>query len=326
MQLSSYFGREKCPDFNEAISSLLYVCRLSNIYALHYYIMYSLLIPVLAENNIRKLNTHVFGCGSMIDALSLSYAMKDLGKSFDVHYTGVDIAKWAPFYDHPFEWNFIQKPLQEYWDDCPVFDGNVIFFPTVLSEISEYPDEIGQFCAGLEKTKITSDTLILMASYRSAASVDKDWKVTDWQKFYRVISTLEKMGYSADHIPVSLPDDWKTYLQCKTLKTEDGRSYPCYYLSPPCDAVSVSDIAPDFAPSKPITEYLTKPGNIRLNCSYYSKKRDRYLENNKSVSADSVIPDAVCRQTCHIICHPYPKVVLSPMVSPCFQIFVLHRK
>ncbi len=325
MQLGSYYNKNGSPDFNEAIPAYLFVSRLSSLYAFQYYIMYSFLIPILAEKDIQTLKIVSFGCGSMIDALSLSFASRDSGKSFDVHYTGVDIAKWAPIYSHPYESDFVQKPLQEYWDGRDVFDGNVIFFPTVLSEILEIPDAIGQFCEGLEKTQIVSDTIFLMVSYRSTASVAKDWKMTDWQKVQKIISTLEKKGFSGEHIPVSPSDDWKTYLQNKPLKTDDGKTYPCYYISPPCASKSFAEIAPDFAPSESVREYLYDPGFIRTICPYYTEKRDLYLAKNKTITPGSEKPDTVCKQTCPIICHPYPKVILSPKTSPCFQIFVFHR-
>ncbi len=325
MQLYSYYSKERCPDLNEAITSHLYVCRLCNLYALQYYIMYHFLLDALIKENIHNLKILVFGCGSMIDALSLSFVLRDFNDNFNVHYTGVDIAKWKATFSHPFETDFIQKPLQEYWDDCKEFDGNIIFFPTVISELREYPDDIGQFCAGLEKTKILSDTLFLLVSYRSTASFNKDWKLTDWQKIEKVISTLEKKGFKADHLQFSIPHDWKTYIQSKPVITDEGRSYPCYYLAPPCGSISLSKIAPDFSPSGIVDEYLTNPGNIRLNCPYYPKRRNQYLKKNPSIIEGCENPETVCRQACPIICHPYPKVILAPKTSPCFQIFVFHR-
>ncbi len=325
MQLRAYIGKSNYPDFNENIPSYLFVCRLSNLFTFQYYIMYSLLIPVLVEKNIQALKMIAFGCGSMIDALALSFASRDCGKSFDVHYTGVDIAKWAPTYSHPYESTFVQKPLQEYWDDCNVFDGNVIFFPTLLSELPEIPDAFGQFCEGFEKTKIVSDTLFLMVSCRSTGSVARDWRKTDWQKIQQLIATLEKKGFSCEHIPVSLSDDWKTYIQNKPLKTEEGKTYPCYYISPPCGSKSFAEIAPDFAPPEAVNEYLLDPGFIRTTCQYYGMRRAQYLEKNKSIAPGSEKPETVCKQTCPIICHPYPKVEISPKTSPCFQIFMFHR-
>jgi hypothetical protein len=262
----------------------------------------------------------------MIDALSLSYAQRDLGKNIDVHYTGVDIAKWSPIYTHPYENIFVQKPLQEYFEDKEVFEGNVIFFPTVLSEIPEIPDTIGQFCDSLEKIKIINDTIFLMVTYRTTTTVSKDWRLTDWQKLQQIILTLEKKGFSGEHIPVTPPDSWKTYLQCKILKSDDGRSYPCYYISPPCGNKSLEDIAPDFAPSNEVTSYLNVPGNIRTTCQYYAKRRNQYIEKNKDVAPGSEKPETVCRQTCPIMCHPYPKVILSQKTSPSFQIFIFQRK
>lgn len=325
MQLSSYYNSSCIPDFNEAISSTLYVLRLCNLYVLQYYIMYHFLIPTILEKNINELKAYVFGCGSMIDAISLSFALKENGSKVDVHYTGVDIAKWEASFSHPFDTSFIQKPLQKFWDDTKVFDGNLIFFPTVISELKEYPDETGEFCQGLEAVEMTSDYVFLMVSYRTKASYNKDWKLTDWQKIQKIIHTIEKKGYESSPLQFSIPDDWKTYLKSETAKAEDSREYPCYYLAPPYGSTTLHEIAPDFATLPDVYEYLTDPGNIRLNCPYYTDKKEQYLAKYKAVAEGSEKPDTVCRQSCPIICHPYPKVVLSNKNSPCFQIFVFHK-
>ena len=185
---------------------------------------------------------------------------------------------------------------------------------------------MGQFCEGLEKTQLLSDTIFLLVSYRTTASFAKDWRLTDWQKLQKVIHTLEKKGYFGEHIPVSPPDTWKTYLQCKTVNADDDRIYPYYYIAPPCDSKSFAEIVPDFAPIDAVVEYLTSPGTVRTKCQYYAQKRDKYLKKNKEVAAGNEKPEDVCRQTCPIICHPYPKMILSQKTSPSFQIFIFHRK
>ncbi len=325
MQISSYYNKAVSPDFNEAISSHLYVIRLCELYSLQYYIMYHLLLQAALEKNIKDLKLLVFGCGSMIDSLSLSFALKDFDQNFNVDYTGVDIAKWDASYSPDFDTALIQKPLQSYWDDNPVFDGNIIFFPTVISELNEYPDEIGEFCSGLEKAELLSDSIYIMVSYRSNASFNKDWKYTDWQKIQRVLQTMEKKGFECKEPAFTTPVEWEAYLKCEHIKGDDGKAYPKYYLSAPVGSVSLSKIAPDFAPSKDVEEYLSDPGLIRLNCPYYPMRRDQYLSQEKSVSEGKEKPDTVCRKTCPIICHPYPKLVLSAKTSPCFQIFEFHR-
>ena len=130
---------------------------------------------------------------------------------------------------------------------------------------------------------------------------------------------------SGESLKFSVSDDWSPYLKCSNIKADDGKTYPSYYLAPPYGSTSLAKIAPDFAPSASSIEYLTDPGNIRLNCPYYSMRRDQYLAQNPSIKRGSEKPDTVCRQTCPIICHPYPKLILSPKASPCFQIFVLHK-
>ncbi len=325
MQLGSRYHATFSPDFNDMITTCLYEGRLCNIYGLQYYVMYSLLMPFFLKENIHDLKILSFGCGSMIDGLSLSLVLKNFEDSLGVQYTGVDIAGWPLVFNLPFETRFIQKPLQDYWEDCRAFDGNVIIFPTVLSGLREYPDETGIFCQGIEKTEFSSDTIFLMVSYRSPASYKRDWQATDWQKTQRIISAMEKKGYVAEDLPVSVPDAWKPYIQSETAETEDGKKRVCRYLSAPYGTVQLKQAAPDFAPPDCVEEYLVKPGYVREACSYYAMRREQYLSRNPGISPGEEKPETVCRQQCPIMCNLYPRIFLSRKTSPCFMLFVLRR-
>ena len=72
MQLSAYYRKGHSPDFQERIPALMYKLRLCSLYLLHYYLMYRLLVPALLQEKIKEMRLLVLGCGSMIDALSLS--------------------------------------------------------------------------------------------------------------------------------------------------------------------------------------------------------------------------------------------------------------
>ena len=328
MMLASYYRSGESPDFDKPIPAYMYKARVCNIYLLQYYIMYRLLIPVFLETKAEEMKLLVLGCGSMIDSFSLSYAMKEFGNSFTVRYTGVDIAEWPENYKTSFETYFIRKPMQDYWDDIEVFDGNIIFFATVLSELREYPDEMERFCRGLEKTPFTSDTIFLMVSYRSIASYKRDWRLTDWQKVQMVINELEKKGYKAGRLPVSLPAGWSIYLRSEEAADEAGRGWPCYYLSAPDGSdgvISMKEAAPDFAMPDFVEEYLENPGYIRRHCSNYQKRREQYLKRNPEKNSEEENPSVICREECPIICNPAPRVLHSNKFSTCFQIFVFHR-
>ncbi|MCR4922784.1 MAG: hypothetical protein K5931_02115 [Lachnospiraceae bacterium] len=325
MQLMSRYRVNFSPDFNETQTACLYESRMCNIYGLEYYLMYSLLLPYLLKENIRKLRILSLGCGSMIDGLSLSLVLKNCRDSIDVQYTGVDIAKWPMSFKLPFENRLILKPMQDYLEDCETFDGNVLIFPTVLSGLREYPDETGTFCQRIEETQFLSDTIFLMVAYRSVASYNRDWQVTDWQKAQRIIAALEKKGYVAEDLPVTIPDAWKDYLQSETVETEEGKKYICRYLSARYGSLQLKEIAPDFAPPDSVEEYFAKPGLVRRSCPYYKMRRDQYLSKNPGIRPDEEIPETVCRQQCPIMCGIYPRMILSKRTSPCFQIFVLRR-
>ena len=306
----------------------MYKIRLCSLYLLHYYIMYRLLVPALSKEKTKEIKLLVLGCGSMIDALSLSHVLKASQSRFDVYYTGVDIAEWPSCFKVPFETRYIRKALQEYWDEVDVFDGNIIFFATVLSELREYPDETGKFCRGLEETPFTSDTLYLLVSYRSTASYRKDWKLTDWQKTERVISSIEKKGYRAESLPVSLPKGWEPYFHTEEVRDIHEKAWPCHYLSSPYTEdghISLEDIAPDFAVPDFVRAYLDDPGNIRKHCAYYPERMEQYRKRNPEKDPEEEIPTTICQKECPINCNPTPRDMFSNRISPCFQIFVFRR-
>lgn len=328
MQHSSYYKKGSSPDYNEDIPSLMYKIRICNIYLLQFYMMYHLLIPSLIEEKIDEIKPLVLGCGSLIDALSLSYVLQEYKNKFTVNYTGIDIAAWPDSFRTSFETHFVQGFLQNYWDNCKVFDGNIIFFATVLSELREFPDDTEKFCHGLEKTPFTSETVYLMVSYRTTASYKRDWKLTDWQKTQKIITAMENKGYEAKSLPISLNGKWNTYLQMETAIADDDRVWPCYYVASPYNEdgyITLKDLAPDFALPDYVGEYLEDPGTIRKHCAYYQMRKEKYLKHHLDVNPDEVTPVEICTTECPITCKPYPRVYFSNTYSPCFQIIKFHR-
>lgn len=325
MQIDTRYQMTFSPDYNETLNVCLYESCKCNMYAFQYYIMYSFIIPLLTKENIHDIKILSLGCGSMIDGLSLSLVLKGSGDSFNVKYTGVDIAEWPFVFDLPFETEFIKKSMQDYWKDCRTFDGNVIFFPTVLSGLHEYPDETGILCQGIEETQFLSDTICLMISYRSVASFNKDWQVTDWQKAQRIISALERKGYAIEDLPLSVPDAWKPYFHSEKVENDEGRKWFRHYIAPPVGRVEIKQIAPDFAPPAFAREYLAEPGFARKSCPYYMRRREQYLSRNPRISPGEEKPETVCRQQCPIMCNIYPRIFFIPRKSSCFQLFILRR-
>ena len=329
MQLSAYYRKGHSPDFQERIPALMYKLRLCSLYLLHYYLMYRLLLPALLQEKIKEMRLLVLGCGSMIDALSLSYVLGEIGGSPDAHYIGVDIAGWPTRVQVPFETRFVQKPLQEYWDGVDEFDGNILFFATVLSELREYPDDTGTFLRGLEKTAFTSDVLFLLVSYRSVSSYKRDWKLTDWQKTQRVIGALERKGYRVESLPLSLPESWERFFHSEEVRDESGKVWPCHYLASPDTEdgrIGIEELAPDFAVPDFVRAYLDDPGNIRKHCPYYPTRMEQDRRRNPDREAGEENPARICRAECPITCNPMPRDMFSSKFSPCFQIFVFCRK
>lgn len=329
MQLSAYYRKGHSPDFQERILAMMYKLRLCSLYLLHYYLMYRLVVPALLQEKIKEMRPLVLGCGSMIDALSLSYVLRETGGSPDVHYMGVDIARWPTRVQVPFETRFVQKPLQDYWDGVDEFDGNILFFATVLSELREYPDDTGAFLRGLEKTTFTSDVLFLLVSYRSISSYKRDWKLTDWQKTQRVIGALERKGYRGESLPLSLPESWESFFHSEEVQDESGKVWPCHYLASPDTEdgrIGIKELAPDFAVPDFVRAYLDDPGNIRKHCPYYPARMEQDRRRNPAREAGEENPARICRAECPITCNPMPRDMFSNKFSPCFQIFIFRRK
>lgn len=326
MQIGIRYRSTFSPDFTETMNACLYECRLCNIYGLEYYLMYSLLLSCLEKEKIHDLRILSMGCGSMIDGLSLSLALQNAGEGYNVQYTGIDISEWPMSYQLPFENRLIIKPMQEYFGEYRTSDANVIVFPTVLSGLREYPDDTEALCRSMENAQFLSDTIFVMAAYRSTMSFNRDWQVTDWQKMQKILSAMEKKGYAVEELPAAVPDAWKPYLQSKTTESEDGKKYVARYISAQYGSVQLKEIAPDFAPPDCVEEFLKTPGNIRKYCPYYAMRRDQYLSRNHGIRPGEEIPETVCNQQCPIMCKLFPRINFTQASSPCFQIFMLRRQ
>ena len=329
MMLYSSFSKGYIPDFNDQISSRIYNVRYCNILALHYYVLYHMLISALLETNIREIRLLSFGCGSMVDALSLSYVLRQHEDIFKVRYKGVDMALWPSVFPNPFESVFIKKPMEDFWDRGGTYDENVFLFPTVLGELPELPDIMARFCKGLEGADLTSDTIYVLVCYRAFSYIKSDWRLTDWQKVSMLISTMEKKGYEAENMPLNIPDDWKIYLHSEDALSEDGRAWPCYCLAPPYGirgGINMWEFTPDFAPGEAADKYLESPGILRENCSYFAHRKDQYLARHPEEEERDVKADRICRETCPIVCRLFCRTVLGPISSPGLQWLVFHKR
>lgn len=187
--------------YDSPLRNANYTCRFSVSSAFEYSVIYKMILGDLySERNIGKLSVLSLGCGNMIDALALLYASSDIKKNNDsftnmeylLSYKGVDKYKWdSPFvYPKPdrdniidvnvrgkfVEFDFTQKDIISYLDEeyikpCKPMDCNVIFFPRVLSELTDSEREalIDRF----SRMDFSSDKLYICAS-QSVARLKKD--------------------------------------------------------------------------------------------------------------------------------------------------------
>lgn len=157
-----------------------YLCRYGIAYAFEYALMYDIVMRSFIKNGGNdQLGVFSFGCGNMVDALSMLYAKKRLCledgcyANCKLYYKGIDIEAWkgAPFvYQNNYEGNedpcqsssdaalrsefekifFFKEDINEFLYKRFIENSkagvyhNVIFFPKILNELPD--DVISKMC------------------------------------------------------------------------------------------------------------------------------------------------------------------------------------
>ena len=206
--------------------------------------------------------TYAFGSGSMLDALGLAYAAEEMSLRH-VSYTGIDLVEWSSRLAVSIENHCIQCDIKDFWHGIDLFDGNILLFPKILSEIPEGSGVMESFCEGLAKTPFASDTVLLCTSYRNVASMKKGSQETDWYKMEKVIAALIKKGYRCEPFGLASMESRNPWLRIEEIQAEDDTPYPYCFLRDEYGDLPIQDIAPDFVPEDSIVEFLNSPGTIR---------------------------------------------------------------
>lgn len=221
------FG-EGIPDYSDEFQVAFYMMKYAKYYALEYYWIYDLVLRLLskelkdAKDDVAVVYT--FGCGSMVDALSLLYAHRQLLDTEDyslekkLYYRGIDIDKWADvgmlFPEEVTEHNeylkttgHLDSGMVDFWSEMQTFLANVIMFPKMLSEVLD--DDltgtsiIDQFCERVSEATLVRDYIIICVSYRGSKTFDEDNALVE-----KIIATMREKGYAPEAFGQDVIDGW----------------------------------------------------------------------------------------------------------------------
>lgn len=231
-EISRYYRRGNLPDYSNPVHAAYYLLKYSKYYALEYYWMYDLALRVLAkEYELRNIEeaavVYSFGCGSMVDGLSLLYAYDKLraqGEALNIkerlYYTGVDIVRWPEiglFLDHLNSIpdsrlrvkSYLETGMVDFLDLFSGMCGNIFMFPKILSENLDDSDEeqsiIDQFCNRIEQvsSSFRSDYIILCVSYRGSNSFRMDNPLVQ-----RIEEAMRSIGFRDEPFDAGIYDNW----------------------------------------------------------------------------------------------------------------------
>ena len=320
-------------DYEDDLQAAYYMLKYGNYYAFEYVFAYSVACALLMEqqpsvckDGIRALS---FGCGTMLDALSLDYVLKQFrncDKTIEaLSYAGVDICEWADQTKIDFskietennKFIFKKCSMENYWDQDAEYDCNVLFFPKVLGELPE--NVIAGFCRGLATAMLKSDVIILSVSYPGKKAYEKNSAYTK-----RIVQALEKNGYRS--IPYgSTPLSFTGYATWEWFFERDGdglfSSVNDSYFNV---AEHLRDYYKEFRVSKPIKNYLGCPGTIRRECPKFKEAEAAYKDNGERPA-----PVRICEKGCNAKCGfiPSPREKLnSGNDSSCFDVIVFKKE
>ena len=220
-------GSAKNIDYTNPYQVAFYMLKYAKYYALEYYWMYDLALRTLSYefSRFRKQDAAVaysFGCGSMIDGVSMLYAHEALRGASNysikekLYYKGIDIVKWADTGLLEFESRYprlinvskyLDKGMVDFWEEILNTYANIFMFPKMLCEDLDDNSSgisiINQFCDNLELANLRRDYIILCVSYRGTNTFGDDYPLT-----VKIIDALRSKGYEKEPIKQSIIDTW----------------------------------------------------------------------------------------------------------------------
>lgn len=323
--LYGFYRYGHSPDFSAQNISDLYLLREGCSYGLEYFLIYRTAMKALLSEGVTEAKSFVFGCGSMIDAVSMCCAADTFSKRPGLSYTGIDPAAWAKHFDAPVDRSFVRKGVQDFWTGGETFDGNILLFAKVFNELREGSGDFERFCDGFRKTELTQDTVLLCVSGLNRSHFLHDWQEPDWYRMQKLISILLEKGYSfkRTELPAELASS--PYFVCEDIEADDGTVYPFCYLKGTGYRLAIEDFAPDFALPDRLEEYLDMPGNIRRRCSFYAEREKKYLRIHPEVRPEDTVAKTVCEECCSIRCRPEARKAYYDKAEMGFQVLMFQR-
>ncbi len=207
LAMGNNYYAPKGVSYDKKITSDFYLCRYASAYAFEYAMMYDIVMRSFIKNGGHgMLGVFSFGCGTMLDALSMVYAKARLGKYEDcykrckLYYKGIDRTEWDRTYVYQtlaqngtnkaddlihsqfekicfyrMEINtFLQKKFIE--KNSKSVYHNVLFFPKILNEMKQIAidglvDKLAQLNFNLDEYYICASHSFSDVQYYGGADI-----------------------------------------------------------------------------------------------------------------------------------------------------------
>ncbi|MBR0091043.1 MAG: AAA family ATPase [Lachnospiraceae bacterium] len=253
------------PDYGEEIVDHFYLIRYANVYAFEYYTMYLLALALLEEGD-EYVNSYSFGCGSLLDGMSLLYANRTLNNTPRIYYRGIDLTRWPvmfPVGDAP-EDPMISLDITSMENlDVREKRCNIMFFPRMLSELTgrEGEEILNAFAENIRQGKLSQNQIILCVSYRGKNTIREDWN-----RVKVIIAAIEDHGYSAEeraNIPQG--EEWidQYFDHTEYMELDDHRRIHYYTTKEEYKNIPVWRVNNDFRIQQDILNYLNDESEFK---------------------------------------------------------------
>lgn len=182
------FDAGHVPDYRQHSVQLYYLLRYAYAYCFEYKHMYQFVFatPNLPES-IRILS---IGCGTGLDYLGATLALKQLGKKdHEIHYTGVDIVEWFDKVESRKRDNvdYYTENINDFLWNSTDFNYDIITFPKSISELDLKTLNLIISC--LNNFSVKS---IVFISTKRTNSISEQ---IDKEKFHHLLSIAQNSGY-----------------------------------------------------------------------------------------------------------------------------------
>ncbi len=251
--------------------------------------MYRIALSLLRQE--KNITLYSFGCGSLLDGISLAHAKKRVAEKWGdqaqierMNYRGIDLADWPVKFDlNCYEsCNFHRIGMEDFADsgkkDAIVKMGcNIISFPKILSEnLDRTQGEISiidRFCDGIKKHKFSRVKIVLCVSYRSHITANEDMKQTR-----RIVTALEENGYVLEE-EIPLREILGSSSLAYELEVDHNNPYDYPVICFRQKDQIYRNMDPAFRYPSEVSEYLKASGTLPI-----------YAENIRSC----------CEKICHV--------------------------